>query len=666
MPPDVRLLLKQIKKVPQNTPNCRIWVFSLLILICTFLVSTPAGSVENPLIITSSDTKVALGPYIEMLEDQSGNLKIDDVSSLPYASQFIRHHNTSINQGVTTSVFWFRFALMPDQAEEASSGGKPSAAGTSEWLLYLGKQLDYYDQIEIFTRETDLNTGEYGNWQYRDFGLFHAEQKGIRDPVYVGLHLPKIHGRSLNAYMRIEVESGFFLKPLLYSQQEFRTFSNNLSIFYGMYYGIVLSMIIYNLFHYFFLRDKVRLIFISYATILCIYFFVANELSQTIIPASCLLSTRKIGQFLSLITIIQIAWFSSAFLETKKRAPIIHLLLLAVMLISVSLIVALPFFPYFTIGKVILDFSTISVLIVMLTGVVSWYRGFHPARFFVFAWVFFLGGGLIYVSNFKGVFPYSFIGNNAFQAGSAVEMILLSLAIADRVKYLFDQLQSAQISRQEQLNALTQRLVQTEEKERRRIAGILHDSIGQTLFAIKWEIQRFFKTYKSDAETHRVVLSHLDTCIEETRSLNAELYPPELYDLGLKTAIDSLAEEISKKFDLSVNVSSKAEIELNSEEFKFILYRAVSELLNNVVKHAQAKYVDIEISKEDGNIQVSVCDDGLGFEYSSEFSSESSGFGLFSIQERLHSVGGFLRVEKPASGGAEVILVAPLNGSSQH
>ena len=74
MPPDVRLLLNQIKKVPPNTPNCRIWVFSLLILICTFLVSTPAVSVENPLIITSSDTKVALGPYIEMLEDQSGNL----------------------------------------------------------------------------------------------------------------------------------------------------------------------------------------------------------------------------------------------------------------------------------------------------------------------------------------------------------------------------------------------------------------------------------------------------------------------------------------------------------------------------------------------------------------------------------------------------------------
>lgn len=666
MIPHLIFLPEHFTKAPSNSPNGRIRVFSLIMLIWFCLVSTPVGSVETSLFISPSDTKVAVGPYIEILEDQSGNLKIDDVSSPLYSANFIRHHNTSINQGVTTSVFWFRFALMPAQAEEAYSGGISSTAGTSEWRLYFGKQLDYYDQIEIFTRETDLNTGEHGEWQYKDFGLFHAEQRGIRDPVYIALHLPKTHRRSLNTYMRIEVESGFFLKPLLYSPQEFRTLSNNLSIFYGMYYGIVLSMIIYNLFHYFFLRDKVRLIFISYATVLCIYFFVANELSQTIIPASYLMSTRKLAQFLSLITIIQIAWFTSAFLETKKLVPVLHALLMIIMIISVSLITALPFFPYFTIGKIILDFSTISVLIVMLTGAVSWYRGFPPARFFVLAWMFFLGGGLIYVYNFKGVFPYTFIGNNAFQIGSAIEMILLSLAIADRVKYLFDQLHSAQIHRQEQLNALTQQLVQTEERERRRIAGILHDSIGQTLFAIKWEIQRLFKTYKPDAGANQVVLSYLDTCIEETRSLNAELYPPELYDLGLKTAIDSLADEISQKFDLSVNVSSKTEFKLNSEELKFILYRAVSELLNNIIKHAQAECVDIELSKEADNIQVSVSDDGLGFEYSPDFGSEAAGFGLFSIQERLHSVGGGLKVMKAASGGAEVILVAPLSNSSQH
>ena len=639
-------------------------VFFLVILSCFLTPVCPAASTGNSVVVSPSDSAIELGPFIEFLEDSSGSLGIDEVSSPPVTSQFSRHHNTSINQGVTTSAFWFRFTLRPVRTDH--SGNANGAAGASERLLYLGKQLDYFDRIQIFTRENDRNNEIAGEWQVRDFGLFQAIKNGVRDPLYISLQMPEPQEHSLTVYLRIEVESGFFLTPTLFSPQEFTTYSNNLSIFYGMYYGIVLSMIIYNLFHYFFLRDKVRLIFIFYAAILCIYFFVANELSQTFIPTTYLLSTRKFAQLLSLITIIQIAWFASAFLNTKKSLPVLHLLLLTVMLTSTSLICALPFFPYFTIGKVILDFSTVALLVVMLTAIVSWYRGFRPARFFLLAWMFFLGGGLIYVYNFKGVFPYSFIGNNAYQAGSAIEMILLSLAIADRVKYMFEQLQAAQNRRQEQLNALTQQLVRTEEKERRRIAAVLHDSIGQTLFAIKWEIQRLFKKYKPDSEKDRVVLSYLEGCIEETRSLNAELYPPELYDLGLEAAINSLAGDVSRRFDLSVKVSSAAEPDLNSDELKFILYRSVSELLNNIVKHAQAKLVDISLSEANGTIRVSVRDDGIGFDYSPEQSSANSGFGLFSIQERLHSVGGSLKVARQHGGGSEVILSSPVTASPQH
>ena len=639
-------------------------VFFLVLLSCFLIPVSPAASTGNSVAISPSDSAIELGPFIEILEDSSGSLGIDEVSSPPVTSQFTRHHNTSINQGVTTSAFWFRFTLRPVRTEH--SGNENGAALSSERLLYLGKQLDYFDRIQIFTRQSNRNNEIAGEWQVRDFGLFNAEKNGVRDPLYISLQLPDPQDHSLTVYLRIEVESGFFLTPTLFSPHEFTTYSNNLSIFYGMYYGIVLSMIIYNLFHYFFLRDKVRLIFISYAAILCIYFFVANELSQTFIPTTYLLSTRKFAQFLSLITIIQIAWFTSAFLNTKKSLPILHLLLLTVMLTSTSLICALPFFPYFTIGKVILDFSTVALLVVMLTAIVSWYRGFRPARFFLLAWIFFLGGGLIYVYNFKGVFPYSFIGNNAYQAGSAIEMILLSLAIADRVKYMFEQLQAAQTRRQEQLNALTQQLVRAEEKERRRIAAVLHDSIGQTLFAIKWEIQRLFKKYKPDSEKDRVVLSYLEGCSEETRSLNADLYPPELYDLGLEAAINSLAGDVSRKFDLSVRVNSAAEPDLNSDELKFILYRSVSELLNNIVKHAQAKLVDISFSEANGTIRVSVRDDGIGFDYPPEQSSTNSGFGLFSIQERLHSVGGSLKVTRQHGGGSEVLLSSPVTTSSQH
>jgi signal transduction histidine kinase len=628
----------------------------LIVLVC--VAPLRAASAADPVIVVAAATEIALGQHIDILEDSSATLGIDDVSAPPHSSDFYRHPRNSINQGVTRSVFWFRFTLAPT-SEGPIAGSEESPTVVRQWLLYLGKQLDYFDSIQVFTKVNRAEKEILNSWEKREFGLFHAQRAGTRDPLYITLDIPQRQGCSLAVYLRIEVESGFFLTPTLFSHQQFTSFSNRLSSFYGMYYGVVLSMIVYNLFHYFFLREKVRLIFISYAAVLALYFFIANELSQTIIPASYLLSTRKFAQFLSLITIIQTAWFTSAFLDTRKTLPLLHLLLIALMGVSAMFIVALPFFPYFTFGKILLDFGTIAVVVGMLTGIVSWYRGFQPARFFVFAWAFFLGGGLIYVFNFKGVFPYPFIGNNAFQAGSAIEMVLLSLAIADRVKYLFDQLQSSQIRRQKQLKALTQQLVRTEERERRRIAAVLHDSIGQTLFAIKWEVQRLLDKCDPDSRSDQRVLSYLDSCIDETRTLNAELYPPELYDLGLSSALSTMAGHFGQKFGLHVEVISSGAPDSDDEELKIVLFRSVSELLNNVAKHAKARQVTIHIGRDNGTIRISVADDGIGFASANQKEFEFSGFGLFFIQERLRGIGGSFEILERSGGGTEVILSAP-------
>jgi signal transduction histidine kinase len=230
------------------------------------------------------------------------------------------------------------------------------------------------------------------------------------------------------------------------------------------------------------------------------------------------------------------------------------------------------------------------------------------------------------------------------------------------MKFLFDQQNQALIKRQKQLHTLTHQLVQTEERERRHIAGILHDSIGQTLIAINWEVQHLVRTCNSSDDLDSPALSYLASCIKDTRSLTAELYPHELYKFGLGVALQSVAEDFSKRFQLIVKVGSGKEAEEMSEELMFILYRAVSELLNNAVKHANAERVEILLLSEDGNVSVSVQDDGVGFDYSTEQSADITGFGLFSIQERLHRIGGSFKVERPATGGAKVTISAPVAG----
>ena len=600
--------------------------------------------------------KYQLGPYIQILEDSSEQLDITDVSSAPFSENFLTNQSVSINHGISNSPCWFRFSLVGTERKSTHETIGHKFDGT-ELLLYLGKNLDFYDEIKLFWKEGKGQPGqESAKWHTKTFGMFQAAKSGKRDPLYIRITLPQETNQPLAVYMRIVTSSGLFIKPELYSPEAYNFFSIKLSLFYGAYYGLVFSMLIYNLFHFFFMRDKVRLIFIMHATVLGVYFLVANELSFNIFPASYLIATRKVAQFLILIAIALGACFTAVFLDAKRTAPLFFRLLQCTALGSGVLLLALPFFSYHSIGKVILDFCVLTVLVILSTGCVAWFRGYRPARFFLLAWGFYLGGGLVYILNFKGIFPYPFIGNNAYQVGSGIEMLLLSLAIADRVKFLFEQLQQAQKRRQKQVNDLTRQLVQAEEKERRRIAAVLHDSIGQTLVATKWEVQRLCK---SSEGLESMAVSYLDSCINETRSLTAELYPQELYTLGLEAAIHSLAEGFSKRFALRVKFSSGKKPVVTSEELRFIFYRAVEELLHNVVKHAHAENAEIVLLAEGGNISVSVLDDGGGFDYSVEQSAEIVGFGLFSIHERLRHIGGSLNVERLTSGGSKITILVP-------
>ena len=213
------------------------------------------------------------------------------------------------------------------------------------------------------------------------------------------------------------------------------------------------------------------------------------------------------------------------------------------------------------------------------------------------------------------------------------------------------------LAHQKRLRALNDEVQNSEERERRRIAGILHDSIGQKLFAAKWEVERMMAAKgdsSSDSDTQ--ALSFLDGCIAETRSLTAELFPRELYEFGLVTALKRLAADFERRFELKVAFKEVEAIEEISDELKLIMFRGVSELMNNVVKHAQAKKAVIAVEAVGKALKVSVADDGLGFDYPSEQDGESRGIGLFSVQERLYRVGGKMRVETPEKGGARVVL----------
>ena len=214
------------------------------------------------------------------------------------------------------------------------------------------------------------------------------------------------------------------------------------------------------------------------------------------------------------------------------------------------------------------------------------------------------------------------------------------------------------------LKALASQLTLTEEKERRNFADYLHDQIGQKLFALNLKLETLKNSTSADttAATLDESFNIIKQVIKDTRSLTFEISPPILYQLGLEAALEWLTDKTHKQYSIMVTFDDDKQEKPTDDNTKFLIFRAVSELLNNISKHAQAQKAKVSIRRDTTNIRVYVEDDGVGFIPPETFFSKSkrTGFGLFSIKERLEQLGGNLEIDSQPGRGTRATLLAQL------
>ncbi len=215
---------------------------------------------------------------------------------------------------------------------------------------------------------------------------------------------------------------------------------------------------------------------------------------------------------------------------------------------------------------------------------------------------------------------------------------------------------------QSQLQSLAAELFKTEGRERRRIAAELHDRIGQSLAVVSFRLAALRRMVPEHAKRLGEARSLLRKTIEDTRSLTFELSPPILYELGLEAAVRWLAEEIGEQHDIAFEVEANGRAEPLAADLSDLLFQAVRELLVNVVKHSRAERARIGLERVDGNLRITVADDGAGFDPAAAEArrGKEGGFGLFSIRERLVYSGGRLEILSRPGCGTRATLVAPL------
>jgi PAS domain S-box-containing protein len=211
-----------------------------------------------------------------------------------------------------------------------------------------------------------------------------------------------------------------------------------------------------------------------------------------------------------------------------------------------------------------------------------------------------------------------------------------------------------------QLRALAGELARSEQRERQRLAQVLHDGLQQILVGAKYRLDSVFRS-KDAGDGLDQVAELIDDAIETSRSLTVELSPPVLLEGDLSLALEWLARWMHDKYELETHVSARDIADRLAQDVILVLFQAVRELLFNVVKYAGVNSARVSVSQTDDHILVAVEDEGVGFDPKEVRTGggQSGGLGLFSISERLSNMNGRLEIESAAGQGSRFRLVVP-------
>lgn len=216
---------------------------------------------------------------------------------------------------------------------------------------------------------------------------------------------------------------------------------------------------------------------------------------------------------------------------------------------------------------------------------------------------------------------------------------------------------------EEQLRAAAGEAAMAEERERRNLAVDLHDGVGQLLGLTSMKLGAL-RTSVSGFGLGPTVRELEQILIDVQRSISSlvfQLSPPALHDVGLVAATQSLGEDMERRFGLHVTLEEEGERQRLDEATRTSLFRALREILVNVAKHAETDGADVRFAWRDGRIEITVEDDGVGF----DAATPTSGYGLFSVRERLNRLGGSLEIESSPGEGARIFLAAPLAAADE-
>lgn len=358
--------------------------------------------------------RVELSRFVDFWPEPELRTGIEDVRGLD-PQRWTPNQSESLSLGYGKSAYWFRVAV-ENPTEDAL---KP--------LLEVAYPV--LDRIEIFINPESSGAEPLVLGDKQPFHARPIEHRNFVVPLTLAA------GERTWIYLRVETTSSMQVPLILWEQDGFLAAEQARSIFQGFYYGIILVMVLYNLFVFMAVKEQSFLHYVGYITAMPLFLASLHGLAfQYLWPQATWWNDQAITVFLNLALVFG-GTFSLRFINVSpSNHPLLHRWTVGVVVAAAVLAVAGLMVPYkyLILPTILLAFITCSTMLVL--SIVRWVQRDPAARYYTFAWVFMLFGGMVLALSKFTVLPRNLLTENATQVGSALGVILLSIALADRLE----------------------------------------------------------------------------------------------------------------------------------------------------------------------------------------------------------------------------------------
>jgi len=527
---------------------------------------------------------------VSVLEDTTNSLVFCDVIN---SEDFVHNQASFLNLSVTNSSYWLKFSI---------KNNTPSS------FLYLIVESPTIDEVVLFD--------SYGKFEKLGYHKLFSERK-YNDPNNI-FELDFTSSNLKTYFLKVKSDKQIIVPMSIGTKKNINNYIANNNLVFGLYLGIFLVMIIYNLFIFFSVRDKIYLYYVLYIILIMLtQIALKGFLFKYFLFSTPLLASYSIVLLPSFTGIAAIA-FVIPFLKTKEHIPKLHIgLHILTALFAFSILIKFLGFDIISF-QVMQNITMLTSIYLFIIAVITLVKGYKPAKFFLIAWSVLIFGAFIFVLKDFGVLPYNHFTNNTLPIGSVLEAVLLSFALADRInilkkeketilehqaKTLKVKVKEATADLEHTLNRLRNTQAQLVQNQKmvsigQLAAGVAHE-VNNPLNIINLSLNAIAQDTQDLQDCVEILLPHVE---QDTQKFVLEVKEYQVLKTEIKTSLDTAQRSVNRTKNITENLKAFSQVDTSGPSIR--LQRFELDIVLNIVRQQLG---NISLVKEYSQAPFLVC-----------------------------------------------------------